>query len=185
MSGGPSGNAFVAVTRTPLIGHGTQQTSVGDRLVAGVTDRFELRVFNADGALERLIRDPSRTRPVSDAEWQAVQDEALADAETPEQRRVVHELTELRPRPETRPAFGRFVADRTGYVWIEPWRPPTGPTVPWLVVDPDGPVLGTVDLPAGFRPTDIGPDYVLGVIRDDLDVERVRMYALSRALPPQ
>jgi hypothetical protein len=180
MSGGPSGNQFVAVSRAPLIGHGTQQTVVGGRLVAGTTDRFELRVFDAAGRLERLIRDASRTVPVSNAEWQAVQDEALAEAETPEQRRVVHDLTELRPKPETRPAFGRFVADRAGYVWVAPWRPVEGPTVPWLIADPAGPILGTVALPAGFRPTDIGADYVLGVTRDALDVERVRMYELTR-----
>jgi len=49
-----------------------------------------------------------------------------------------------------------------------------------LVVDLEGGILGPVELPEGFRPTDIGEDYVLGIIRDDLDVEQVRMYPLHR-----
>ncbi len=86
----------------------------------------------------------------------------------------------LKPAPETRPAFDRFVADRLGYLWVAPYRPAADQPVPWLVVDVANGVLGTVELPEGLRPTDIGEDYVLGVIRDDLDVEQVRMYPLHR-----
>jgi len=52
--------------------------------------------------------------------------------------------------------------------------------VPWLVIDPDGGVLETVDLPEGLRPTDIGEDDVVGVVRDELDIQRVRVYRLTR-----
>jgi len=37
-----------------------------------------------------------------------------------------------------------------------------------------------VTLPAGFRPTDIGVDYLLGIARDALGVERVYRYGLER-----
>ena len=36
----------------------------------------------------------------------------------------------------------------------------------------------TVVRPPGFRPHDIGADYVLGVWRDELGIEFVRMYDL-------
>jgi hypothetical protein len=35
-------------------------------------------------------------------------------------------------------------------------------------------------MPAGLRVDDIGADYVLGVWRDDFDVEHVRLHALRR-----
>ncbi len=45
----------------------------------------------------------------------------------------------------------------------------------------DGVYLGTVKLPHDLRQIEIGPDYVLGVARDELGVEQVRMYGLARA----
>ena len=50
------------------------------------------------------------------------------------------------------------------------------------VFRPDGVYLGTVKLPHDLRIAEIGPDYVLGMARDDLDVEYVRMYGLDRGL---
>jgi hypothetical protein len=182
--GGPArGDTFVMAATSPLIGHASQQTVVEDRLVTGSTDRFEIRVHAADGRLERLIRDAARDVPVTVAEWNAVLDEALARAETPAARRAVSESAELRPRPEARPAFDRFVGDRLGYVWIAPFRPARGRPVPWLVLDvTGGGILGAVELPEGLRPMDIGEDWVLGVMRDELEVERVRMFRLRRGM---
>ena len=44
----------------------------------------------------------------------------------------------------------------------------------------DGRYLGTVRMPHGLEKDEIGPDYVLGVTRDDLGVEFVRMFRLDR-----
>jgi hypothetical protein len=41
-------------------------------------------------------------------------------------------------------------------------------------------MLGDVTTPADFRITQIGDDFMLGVWRDDLDVEHVRMYELLK-----
>ena len=41
-------------------------------------------------------------------------------------------------------------------------------------------MLGTVTMPAGFRATHIGADFVLGVWTDDDDVQYVRMYGLTK-----
>ena len=48
------------------------------------------------------------------------------------------------------------------------------------VFRPDGRYLGTVKMPHGLDKVEIGPDYVLGVTRDDLGVEFVRMFRLDR-----
>jgi len=39
-------------------------------------------------------------------------------------------------------------------------------------------MLGIVALPARFRALEFGGDYVLGVRRDELDVERLELYPL-------
>jgi hypothetical protein len=88
------------------------------------------------------------------------------------------------------PAHGRLMADRAGGLWMERYAPrrtdsgwaPTRsePTI-WEAYDPDGAWMGPVAFPADFLPFEIGRDYVLGLWRDEMDVEYVRMYALEKA----
>lgn len=40
--------------------------------------------------------------------------------------------------------------------------------------------MGTQCLPEGFTPHQVGDDFVLGVRKDDLGVERVVLYGLDR-----
>ncbi len=175
------GEMTVMTSTEPLFGHTEHEAAVGDRFVAGVTDHFQLRVYGADGRLERLIRAPSRERPVTQEEWDRVlQDELAASEDTPEARRAVQEQAELAPAPEVRPAFDQFVADGEHYLWVGPYRPEPGPTVAWTIVDIDGPILGTVEVPRNLRILEVGADYILGSVRDDLGVETVRLYRLER-----
>jgi 6-bladed beta-propeller len=174
------GASTTTLTVRPLMGHSLHQAMVGATFVAGTTDRFEVRVYDEMGRLARLIRAPSRDVPVTHEEWEAVIAEELHDAETASWRSSVLEIAELRPAPDIRPAYGRFVADREGYVWLAPYRPASGQPVPWLVVEVDGTIMGDVELPEGFTPLEIGTEYVIGVVRDDFDVPYVRMYHLTR-----
>ena len=48
------------------------------------------------------------------------------------------------------------------------------------VFRPDGVYLGSVKLPHDLRIIEIGPDYILGVVRDEMDVQYVWMYGLDR-----
>lgn len=48
------------------------------------------------------------------------------------------------------------------------------------VIRPDGVYLGAVKLPHELRITEIGADYILGVVRDEMDVQYVWMYGLDR-----
>jgi hypothetical protein len=82
--------------------------------------------------------------------------------------------------------------DRTGNLWtLEPPRPrdntfvtqfnDTSPKAQvWSVFDSSGKWLGPVQTPGNFLVFEIGADYVLGVWRDEFDVEHVRQYALIK-----
>jgi hypothetical protein len=50
----------------------------------------------------------------------------------------------------------------------------------WSVFGADGELLGVLEMPPGLEPLDIGPDYVLGLRRDDLGVEYVQLHSLHR-----
>jgi len=89
------------------------------------------------------------------------------------------------------PAFYGFVVGADGHTWVREFRiedapfgyspafPPRTTPVRWTVYRPDGVQLGNVEIPVGFRVSEIGADYVLGIARDELGVERVQMYAIS------
>ena len=46
--------------------------------------------------------------------------------------------------------------------------------------DPSGRWITTLTMPVAFEIHDIGEDYILGVWKDDMDVEYVRMFSLER-----
>ena len=48
------------------------------------------------------------------------------------------------------------------------------------VFRPDGVYLGTVKLPTDLMITEIGADYILGIVRDEVDIQYVWMYGLDR-----
>jgi len=85
--------------------------------------------------------------------------------------------------PETRAAYSALRVDATGAVWLRTGRhlPPTDASPEWTVFSHAGVLLGTFTLPDRFEPFQFGGDYVLGVWRDELDVEFVRVYGLERS----
>ena len=90
------------------------------------------------------------------------------------------------PGPMTFPPFKALALQEGGAVWREVYDPALedgGPSH-WIVTDPSTLGFGgTAVLPPGFRPYDIGRDYVLGGWRDELGIEFVRMYDLIEASP--
>ena len=68
-----------------------------------------------------------------------------------------------------------------GNLWVEEFRRPGGDQRRWTVSDSDGVMLGTLTMPTEFRLLSAGEDLVLGMWRDDLDVEHVQMYELIKS----
>lgn len=93
---------------------------------------------------------------------------------------------------ESLPAFARILASPDGYLWVQRYATAaellvTGPSEvaqdEWTVFDPEGRWLGTVATPAGLHLHAIGHDEILGVWKDSLDVEYVRLHRIVRPPP--
>jgi hypothetical protein len=84
--------------------------------------------------------------------------------------------------PAQLPMFDRFVPAATQELWVSDFHPQGELTTPasWHVFAADGRLLAHVTLPVRFHLFDAGADYVLGVARDDDDVEHVTMLRLQR-----
>ena len=91
------------------------------------------------------------------------------------------------PHRSTLPVHGHMLADRAGNVWLPRFTPalaaiywPPDVAVTWDVYGADGAWLGGVAMPARFWPFEIGQDWVLGLWRDEMDVEYVQLYGLIK-----
>ncbi|HLU24600.1 MAG TPA: hypothetical protein VKZ58_02765 [Longimicrobiales bacterium] len=152
----------------------------GDRLYVADNDRFEVATYAADGSLRERIRRTHKPVRVEPRHVEEARQQALA-AWSEALRRQREPMIAETPARETLPAFQGFVIDRTGRLWLEEYRLPGELEGRWNVFDTDGRWLGTVQVPAGLRILEIGEDYLLAAMRDDLDVEYVRMFRIERA----
>lgn len=144
----------------------------------------EIRLYGAAG-LSRLIRlaEPLPGAP-STADIRALiefQLEPYAMPDATRERNTRDRLRQYRelPLPEIKPVFSRLLIDDAGWLWAELYRFEVGAPVRWLVFDPRGEGVGSVDMPPELHLWQIGQDFVLGVWRDENRVEYVRRHALD------
>ena len=81
------------------------------------------------------------------------------------------------------PTFEALLVDDLGWLWAKLHRFDVEGPPNWLVFDRDGRGHGGVETPEGLEVRQTGPDFVLGVWRDENDVEFVRRHEL-RGRPP-
>lgn len=164
---------------TVPFGKSPQIAAAGDRLFFGSQDRYEISVFNAGGSLERVVRLARDPVPVTDAGVAFLIEQELTkyyENEVPGLRREFDRM----PRLEFQPAHGAITADREGYLFVEDFRAPGMELVPVSVFDPAGLLVGRFEVPAAIEILEIGPDYLLALYDDPMDVEYVRLYELTR-----
>ncbi|MET0395983.1 MAG: hypothetical protein ABW277_04095 [Longimicrobiaceae bacterium] len=152
----------------------------GDGFYAGSADRTEVGRYDARGRLVGLVRWGSTPRPVTPADVAVYRERALAGADPAARPGMQRMLADL-PYPKAMPAYARILVDRAGALWVQEYSPSEEDPVRWTVFDADERQLGTLTLPPRFRLTDAGPDYAVGVGRDDMDVEQVQVYRLDRS----
>ena len=154
--------------------------AVGERIYVSDGREWEVRVLDRNGAHVATWRrvgvdlslDPARLRAAEEASLLPMKGnpEALA-----RWRRLYAEV----PRRRTLPPFSRFLLDGEGFLWVAGYALPGEPTPPWSVFSPHGRYLGDVAVPHRFEVLAVDGRQVLGVWRDDFDVQVVRVYALE------
>jgi hypothetical protein len=82
--------------------------------------------------------------------------------------------------PDVTPAYDDLRVDSEGNLWVADYRPEGESVSSWTVFDPEGQMLGSIDMPDRLRVFEIGPDYLLGVWFDDFDVPQVRIHRLIK-----
>jgi hypothetical protein len=137
-----------------------------------------LRTFDFHGLEQPSITLPIPLRPVTESEFRDVIEDRIQSLSERRRAQFGPVLEAMSP-PAYRPVIRRILVDRTGLIWAE--RDHVDLDLhSWVVVDLQGRIMAEVTTPPRLMPQEIGVDYVLGVWRDSLDIEYVRMHRLSR-----
>ena len=156
---------------------------LGDDLVVGDQVTHALEVLGPEGDPVRTLRWAGPALALQDDEVARWEEEQVASAPAADRASVRAYLADM-PVPELRPAYGRLLTDAAGCLWVAAYAHSMQDAPRWDVLDAAGRWLGSVDVPARFRPHQIGPDWILGVSRDALDVERLELRPLDRGAGP-
>jgi hypothetical protein len=169
------GQTSFSVLTLPFM-RGVMTAAAGDRYWQGTTDAYEVVLRRADGTPERIVRRAVPPVPVKGAYL-----DSLLRVQTSESGAESVKGWDAVPLPDALPAFQRLLVDDGGALWVQrvAW-PGAGVQPEWDVFDARGRMLGTVRMPPRFRATHVGADFVLGVGRDENDVQQVRMYRLEK-----
>jgi hypothetical protein len=153
-------------------------------LVVGTQDSFELVELGPEGEVTRVVRIPGWDLSLDPGEMEEYLQLRLQGV--PQERRpAVRKELEAMPVPSTKPAYGQVLSDEPGNLWVGEWTLFPGIPQRWTVLDRAGGWLGEVAMPGRFLPFAIGEDWVLGVERDDLDVQYVLLYPLRKEGAPE
>lgn len=164
---------FIPLTPVP------QTNAQADMFYAWRGPDPEITSANLSGDRSIIRWSPLRQR-VADV-WDRYRAAALQEIpDDGTQRRYARLFDQDLPLLEHVPVASTLLIDTEGNMWIERYRLPWEEDPVWDVIDASGHWLGTVNTPRRFNLFDIGPDYVLGRHRDDLGVERIRLYTLHR-----
>lgn len=174
VDGGPDPSTIrsIAIFRNPL--SPAAHLATGELLVTGNGGAFELSAASPEGSRAWISRLDRRRRPLDAADREAYIESMAAASPDPAGTRAAYAD---RPFPTHFPTFDQLVLDSEGNAWMREYRAPFDDgDARWQVVDPQGVWRAEALLPGRLRVTRITGEVVVGIHRDDLDVESVRVY---------
>src|SRR5690606_33239381 len=123
----------------------------GDRLFVGFTERYEIGVYSADGALRMLVRKMVEPLPVTPEDVQEYERMTLEGASDAHWRQRMEEKLAAVEYPSHHPAFSAALVDAAGSLWVMEYARNRDEGPPrWSIFEPQGRWLGTVETPRGF-----------------------------------
>lgn len=162
------------------LGRVTQFAIDSQHVYVATSERLEILVYRRDGSLARILRGPPQDLRIDDA----LLDRYLAGGAPSSDSMILARIRQAElPLPAGLPAIAGIELDPGGNIWVKRFQLPWEHAERWGVFAADGVFLGHVDMPLRFTVHEIGDDYVLGVARDEVGVERVQVHTLRRTAP--
>jgi hypothetical protein len=162
----------------------------GGSFVSGRSDIAELIWRGPDGQVRQVMRwKPEMAYPTAD-DLQILIERTRASMMRFSEGNPPERIEEILKRQTDRyqldadrpfPFFGRLLPDGAGGTWMSEYQsaPTPDATSRWSHITNEGDWAGSVTLPERFRLLDIRGDKVLGVLRDEMDVESVAVFTVT------
>jgi len=178
----PTGPRGQLERRGRPFGHATAFAAAGDRFYVADNETYEVRVYSISGQLKQVIRKQATPLPVTAADVRAYEDSVLASGDAMQRRQMRAMFANLPPAPTAYPAYApNILIDAEGNLWIRESSRQGAQQVQWSVFAPSGELLGSLEMPPRLDLLEVGTDYVLGLARDDMDVEYIMKHRLRKA----
>ena len=151
----------------------------GDDVWVGDQATYEIGLYDRSGQPLRLVRRLGLNLRLSQADLDRFIEAELAGRAESERQMLLRHYESL-TAPESRPAYGRLLVDAEGHLWVSEWTSYRTQPIRWDVFARNGAYLGEVEVPERFRLFQVGHDRLVGVWRDELDVEQVRVHRIEK-----
>lgn len=179
-----TGPGFVTMLPRPF-GARTLVATDGASLLVTVGDVDEVTRYNGDGSVAAVYRLDRPRRLISQSEIEQQRRRLIVQVDQlppPIDQAVADAMADVAV-PRVYPAHDRMIVDATGAIWLREDIGPGRSSVEnhrWTVLDADGRWLGMVTTPRRTEIHQITRDRLIGIWRDDNDVEHVRVHRLDR-----
>lgn len=152
----------------------------GERLYVGDSGSGRITVYSPRGVPAATLRSPLAPWRIQGPDVAEYRERQLAQIQDPERRREMQATLDAAPVPDLSPAFGGLAVDPEGNVWVQAYPRPADETVTWAVLGHDGAQRAEIRVPRPLQVMEVGRDYLLATRKDDLGVETVELYTVTR-----
>jgi hypothetical protein len=174
------GTREISSTAPLLFSSATHVAVSGNSVLVAEGSTFEVRVYSSQGDLVRVIRMGWEPTVVSQSDVRDYIDSVVSSVQDRDQREATRGYLSSLGVATTYPAFSVLRVDPAGSIWLADYSR-GGSSRKWLVFHSEGTYLGAVQVPPGVRVLDIGDSLILGLSRDELDIEHIVVYALDKS----
>jgi len=143
-------------------------TAGGEGWLTALHDPAEIRLHEPAGELRRIILTGAPRIPYEDAHLERWWDGAGYGADQRARFRAAYDQMD---RPRMLPSHGAVLSDDDGRIWVSDFPDLATRSADWTVYDETG--RTRVRLPPDFRPLSVAGGHIVGVVRDELDVEHI------------
>ena len=168
------------VTPNPIRPSGHAAVTAGGMIV-NRGDRSQVERMDLSGQTTQIILWEEDRRPLTASLW-AIREEYWASRNTRRTEAELREfLADLRAAAtEHLPYSGGLHGDDAGNVWVAEYSMDFPHPARYRVFGPDGHWLGWVEMPPRFQILDIGREFLLGIQRDEFDVQAITLVPIVR-----
>jgi hypothetical protein len=181
----PGAEEFILTTsgmglrREVAFGRTSLASARGSHVVIGTNDTLRYDIFNAAGRrVQTHVGVMPPRRPVKREDVKAADDAYLEGRPAQMQEIIKRNLNEF-PHRDTYPAYQDLTVGADGSIWLQTYATPGSKARQWTVYSASGKKIREVRSAWPLELLDVGADYAIGWMHDEMDVEQILLFTFA------